>query len=92
MYNQHSWYFFLYKVLVNNAGITKDGLVMRMKKEQWQAVLDINLTGVFLCSKAAFIVRDSPPNTTPNALILLKFQYDVPNNSCHVSGFGRVIS
>jgi NAD(P)-dependent dehydrogenase (short-subunit alcohol dehydrogenase family) len=34
-------------VLVNNAGITKDGLIMRMKPEQWQAVIDTNLTGVF---------------------------------------------
>jgi 3-oxoacyl-[acyl-carrier protein] reductase len=41
-------------VLVNNAGITKDTLVMRMKPEQWQAVIDINLTGVFYCTKAFF--------------------------------------
>ena len=39
-------------VLVNNAGITKDTLMMRMKLEQWQAVIDLNLTGVFLCTKA----------------------------------------
>lgn len=39
-------------ILVNNAGITKDGLLMRMKPEAWQAVIDINLTGVFLCTKA----------------------------------------
>ena len=38
-------------VLVNNAGITKDTLMMRMKLEQWQAVIDLNLTGVFLCTK-----------------------------------------
>ena len=35
-------------VLVNNAGITRDGLMMRMKLEHWQAVIDTNLTGVFL--------------------------------------------
>ena len=40
-------------VLVNNAGITKDTLLLRMKPEQWQAVIDLNLTGVFLCTKAA---------------------------------------
>lgn len=34
-------------VLVNNAGITKDGLAMRMKDEDWQSVLDTNLTGSF---------------------------------------------
>ena len=31
-------------ILVNNAGITKDGLAMRMKDEDWQAVIDVNLT------------------------------------------------
>ena len=39
-------------VLVNNAGITKDGLVMRMKPQQWQDVIDLNLSGVFYCSQA----------------------------------------
>lgn len=41
-------------VLVNNAGITRDGLVMRMKPAQWQAVIDVNLSGVFYCSQAFF--------------------------------------
>jgi 3-oxoacyl-[acyl-carrier protein] reductase len=40
-------------VLVNNAGIAVDGLVMRYKEADWQRVLDTNLTGVFLCTKAA---------------------------------------
>lgn len=39
-------------VLVNNAGITRDTLLLRMKLEDWQAVIDLNLTGVFLCTKA----------------------------------------
>jgi len=43
-------------VLVNNAGITRDTLVMRMKPEQWQDVIDINLTGVFYCTQAFFKV------------------------------------
>ena len=38
-------------VLVNNAGITRDGLLMRMKTEDWQAVINLNLTGVFLCTR-----------------------------------------
>lgn len=38
--------------LVNNAGITRDGLLIRMKPEDWQAVIDLNLTGVFLCTRA----------------------------------------
>eukprot|EP00245_Coleochaete_scutata_P006450 TRINITY_DN20891_c0_g1_i1.p1 TRINITY_DN20891_c0_g1~~TRINITY_DN20891_c0_g1_i1.p1 ORF type:complete len:316 (-),score=61.70 TRINITY_DN20891_c0_g1_i1:303-1250(-) len=40
-------------VLVNNAGITKDTLMMRMKKEMWDDVIALNLTGVFLCTQAA---------------------------------------
>lgn len=40
-------------VLVNNAGITRDTLMMRMKPEQWQAVIDTNLTGVFYATQAA---------------------------------------
>jgi 3-oxoacyl-[acyl-carrier protein] reductase len=39
-------------VLVNNAGITRDGLLLRMKTSDWQAVIDLNLTGVFLCTRA----------------------------------------
>ena len=41
-------------VLVNNAGITKDTLVMRMKPAQWQDVIDVNLSGVFYCTQAFF--------------------------------------
>ncbi|GLI68914.1 hypothetical protein VaNZ11_013465 [Volvox africanus] len=40
-------------VLVNNAGITRDTLMMRMKPEQWDAVIDTNLSGVFYCTQAA---------------------------------------
>lgn len=38
-------------LLVNNAGVTKDGLLLRMKEEDWDHVLDINLKGVFLTTK-----------------------------------------
>ena len=41
------------EILVNNAGITRDSLVMRMKDEQWDAVLGINLRGTFLFTRAA---------------------------------------
>jgi 3-oxoacyl-[acyl-carrier protein] reductase len=40
-------------ILVNNAGITRDGLLLRMKNEDWDAVLDTNLKGAFLCIRAA---------------------------------------
>ena len=49
-------------ILVNNAGITKDGLVMRMSEADWDAVLDINLKGTFLFTKAfsrAFVKQRS---------------------------------
>lgn len=39
-------------ILVNNAGITRDGLLMRMKEEDFDAVIDTNLRGVFYCTKA----------------------------------------
>lgn len=39
-------------ILINNAGITRDNLLMRMKTEDWDAVLDVNLKATFLCTKA----------------------------------------
>jgi 3-oxoacyl-[acyl-carrier protein] reductase len=39
-------------ILVNNAGITKDGLALRMKRADFESVLQVNLTGSFLCSQA----------------------------------------
>ena len=39
-------------ILINNAGITRDGLLMRMKSSQWDEVLNTNLKGVFLCTKS----------------------------------------
>lgn len=39
-------------ILVNNAGITRDGLLLRMKTDDWDAVLDTNLKGAFLCTRA----------------------------------------
>lgn len=38
--------------LINNAGITRDGLLMRMDESAWRSVLDVNLTGTYLCSRA----------------------------------------
>jgi len=40
-------------ILVNNAGITRDSLLLRMSEEDWDAVLDSNLKGTFLCTRAA---------------------------------------
>ena len=41
------------EILVNNAGIARDQLLMRMKRADWDLVISINLTGVFLCTQAA---------------------------------------
>ena len=40
-------------ILINNAGITKDGLLVRMKEEDWDTVLDVNLKGAFFTTRAA---------------------------------------
>ena len=40
------------EILINNAGITRDNLLMRMKDEEWQAIIDTNLTAIFSLSKA----------------------------------------
>ncbi len=40
-------------IMVNNAGITRDGLILRMKDEQWDLVLNVNLKSAFLCTRAA---------------------------------------
>lgn len=41
-------------ILVNNAGITRDSSLKKMTEEQWQQVIDVNLTGVFNCTKAVY--------------------------------------
>jgi 3-oxoacyl-[acyl-carrier protein] reductase len=42
-------------ILVNNAAVTRDGLAMRMKKDDWEAVLQTNLTGAYLCIQQALM-------------------------------------
>ncbi len=54
-------------VLVNNAGITRDNLFIRMSVEEWQQVLDVNLTGTFLCCRFAVpLLRKSPAGRIVN--------------------------
>ena len=50
-------------VLINNAGITKDGLIMKMKESDWDLVLNVNLKGNFLVSK--YIIRKMTKNKAP---------------------------
>ena len=56
-------------VLVNNAGITRDSLVARMKPEQWQAVIDTNLSAVFYSTQAGL----SMPRSAASCVWLLPF-------------------
>jgi len=49
-------------VLVNNAGITKDGLLVRMTEQDWDAVMDTNLKGPFLCIRAVSEVMSKQQN------------------------------
>jgi 3-oxoacyl-[acyl-carrier protein] reductase len=50
----------LLDVLVNNAGITRDNLFLRMSTDQWQSVIDVNLTGTYLMSRyAVSLIRKS---------------------------------
>jgi 3-oxoacyl-[acyl-carrier protein] reductase len=53
MFTEFSAKFSAIDVLVNNAGITRDGLVLRMKEEDWDLVMSINLKSAFLCCKEA---------------------------------------
>jgi 3-oxoacyl-[acyl-carrier protein] reductase len=62
--------------LINNAGILRDGLMVKTKGDeistlsmpQWQAVMDVNLTGVFLCAREASIQMIKQAQTKPNTL------------------------
>ena len=63
-------------VLVNNAGIARDGLVVRMKPEQWQQVIDINLSGVYYASEEFLKVGST------SHLFSISYTYDY---LCHSS-------
>lgn len=64
----------LIDVLVNNAGITKDGLLIRMKTDDWDNVVDVNLKGAFLCTRSA-------------AKIMMKKRYGKIINLSSIVGF-----
>jgi len=55
-------------IMVNNAGITKDGLLMRMSDEDWDAVLNVNLKGTFLFTRA--VARPMMKNKSPEGVQL----------------------
>ncbi|MCA9434325.1 MAG: 3-oxoacyl-[acyl-carrier-protein] reductase [Candidatus Omnitrophica bacterium] len=66
-------------VLVNNAGITRDGLFLRMKPDQWDEVMNTNLRGVYLCCKA--VARPMMKNEEGGRIIILSSVVGVGGNA-----------
>lgn len=79
-------------VLVNNAGITKDTLVMRMKPEQWQDVIDINLSGVFYCTQSFFKVASRKRTGRIINIASVVGQFGNPGQANYAAAKGGVIS
>lgn len=85
-------------VLVNNAGITRDGLLMRMDEEQWNAVIETNLRSVYACSKAAVTLmmkarRGSIINiTSVSGLMGLAGQCNYSASKAGVIGFTKALA
>ena len=77
--------------IVNNAGITKDGLVMRMKPEQWQDVIDINLSGVFYASKEFFKVASKKRTGRIINISSVVGQFGNPGQANYAAAKGGVI-
>lgn len=78
-------------VLVNNAGITKDGLVMRMKPQAWQDVIDINLSGVFYCTQAFFKVAMKKKSGRVINISSVVGQFGNPGQANYAAAKGGVI-
>ena len=80
-------------ILVNNAGITADGLVMRMKPQQWQSVIDTNLSGVFYSSQAFF--KQACKNKIPGRIINIASvvgQFGNPGQANYSAAKGGVLA
>uniref|UniRef100_A0A2N9FSW2 3-oxoacyl-[acyl-carrier-protein] reductase n=2 Tax=Pentapetalae TaxID=1437201 RepID=A0A2N9FSW2_FAGSY len=80
-------------ILINNAGITRDTLLMRMKKSQWQEVIDLNLTGVFLCTQAAAKIMMKKKKVTWHChlkvlILLVPCRNEIPCNTI----LGRIVN
>lgn len=78
-------------VLVNNAGITRDTLVMRMKPEQWQEVIDVNLSGVFYCTQAFFKIASKKRTGRIINISSVVGQIGNPGQSNYAAAKGGVI-
>lgn len=76
-------------ILVNNAGITRDASLQKMSAESWQQVLDVNLTGVFHCTKAVtpdMIARNSGVIINTSSIVGLYGNYGQSNYAATKSG------
>ncbi len=75
-------------VLVNNAGICKDRTLIKMTPEEWQQVIDINLTGVFNCAKAALplIVKSQGKIINLSSIVGLKGNFGQANYAAAKAG------
>ena len=75
-------------VLVNNAGICSDRTLAKMTKEEWQKVIDVDLTGVFNCSKAALplIIRNQGKIINISSLVGIRGNFGQTNYSAAKAG------
>jgi 3-oxoacyl-[acyl-carrier protein] reductase len=76
-------------VLINNAGITRDATLQKMTAENWQQVLDVNLTGVFNCTKAIsanMIANNSGAIINTSSIVGLYGNYGQSNYAATKSG------
>jgi len=78
-------------VLVNNAGITKDTLVARMKPHEWQQVIDINLSGVFFCTQAFFKIASKKRRGRIINISSVVGQFGNPGQANYAAAKGGVI-
>ncbi len=79
-------------VLINNAGITRDGLVMRMKKDSWQDVIDCNLSGVFYCTQAFFKIAAKKRTGRIINISSVVGQFGNPGQANYAAAKGGVIA
>jgi 3-oxoacyl-[acyl-carrier protein] reductase len=78
-------------VLINNAGITRDTLVMRMKAEDWLAVIDTNLSGVFFCTQSFFKIASKKRSGRIINISSVVGQIGNPGQSNYAAAKGGVI-
>lgn len=78
-------------VLINNAGITRDGLVMRMKPDAWQSVIDTNLSGVFYCTQAFFKIASKKRSGRIINISSVVGQFGNPGQANYAAAKGGVL-